>query len=61
MPQLSGRAKLALTLIGAMLFLPVYGEVFLYLGWIKLSLVLTFVVMVALFWSIASAFRRRPN
>jgi hypothetical protein len=59
MPQLSSRTKLTLALIGIMLLLPVYGEVFLYLGWTKLSLALTFVVMVALFWSIASAFR--PN
>ena len=61
MPQLSNYTKLALALMGVMLFLPVYGEVFLYFGWTKLSIGLTCVVLVALFWSFASVLRRRPD
>jgi hypothetical protein len=61
MPQLSNQTKLALALIGVMLFLPVYGEVFLYFGWTKLSIGVTVVMLVALFWSITSVLRRRPG
>ena len=59
MPQLSNFTKLTLALLSILLFLPVYGEVFLYLGWTKLSSALTCVVLVAFFWMIALAFRRR--
>ncbi len=59
MPQLSNFTKLTLALLSIVLFLPVYGEVFLYLGWTKLSIALTCVVQVAFFWMIALAFRRR--
>jgi hypothetical protein len=61
MPQLSNYTKLSLALISIVLFLSVYVEVFLYFGWTKLSFGLTCVVLVALFWSIGSVFRRRPN
>jgi hypothetical protein len=62
MAQLSNyNTKRAITRIGIMLFMPVYAEVFRYLGWSKMSFGLTCVVLLALFWSIASGFRRRPN
>jgi hypothetical protein len=62
MPELSNRTELGLALLCIVLFLPVYGEVFLYLGWSTLSIAVTRVVQVAFFWMIVLAFRRRgPN
>jgi hypothetical protein len=61
MPQLSNRTKLSLALLSIMLFLPVYGEVFLHLGWSKLAIAVTCVAQIALFWSIALGFHRRQN
>jgi ATP/ADP translocase len=61
MPQPSNHTNLMLALLSIVLFLPVYGEVFLHFGWTTLSIVSTCVVQVAFFWSVALAFRRRRN
>jgi hypothetical protein len=61
MRQLSKHTNLTLALLSLVLFLPVYGEVFHYLGWTKLSIALTCVVQVAFFWIIVIAFRRRRS
>jgi hypothetical protein len=44
-----------------MLFIPVYGEVFLYFGWTKLAFMATSVVIVTLIWSVSRIFLRRSD
>jgi len=48
-------------LLGVVLFLPVYTEVFRNLSWTKLSVGMMCVMVAALGGSIASVFRRRRN